>query len=275
MPFEAYKIYEEYEPDKYKNSTQKKVEQALDTAKKEGLIPETKEVNIEFNEAKEIFGKDFLGPEAIQTTFGVELTPDELQEIESIPFTREELEQAKQLGMMLVLRVPRIGEGKEIKPLTIDQIREKFSGGDTLGDPKKKKKKMFYRQKGDGWYDSEKFATQDTPKLGWGLVVKSVLPDSLGKNWEQQEEVLKNWAKQNKIDPTLVRRRTPVEIAYDTFLYYGENKETLLEDKWDWSSVQSSDGRFVDVGRFASVGLYVSGDARDSTTSDLGVCPAR
>ena len=39
MPFEAYKIYEEYEPDKFKNSTQKKVEQALDTAKKEGLVP--------------------------------------------------------------------------------------------------------------------------------------------------------------------------------------------------------------------------------------------
>ncbi|MDP3696526.1 MAG: hypothetical protein Q8R55_00665, partial [Candidatus Taylorbacteria bacterium] len=112
MPFEAYKIYEEYEPDKFKNSTQKKVEQALDTAKKEGLVPESKEANIEFDEAREIFGKDFLGPEAIQTTYGIELRQDELQEIENIPFTREELEQAKQLGMMLVLRVPSIGEGK-------------------------------------------------------------------------------------------------------------------------------------------------------------------
>lgn len=275
MPFEAYKIYEEYEPDKYKTSTQKKVEQALDTAKKEGLVPERKEANIEFDEAREIFGKDFLGPEAIKTTYGIELSQDELQEIEDIPFTREDLEQAKQLGMMLVLRVPRIGEGKEVKPLTIDQIREKFSGGDTLGNPKKKKQKIFYRSKGDGWYDGEKFATQETPKLGWGLVMKSVLPDSLGKNWDQQEDVLKNWAKQNKIDPTLVRRRTPVEIAYDTFLYYGENKETLLEDKWDWSGVRSSDGDFVGVGFFDSGGLDVDDDTRDGADSDLGVCPAR
>ena len=110
MPFEAYKIYEEYEPDKFKTSTQKKVEQALDTAKKEGLVPESREANIEFDEAREIFGKDFLGSEAIQTTFGVELTPEELKEVEDIPFTREELEQAKQLGMMLVLRVSRLGD---------------------------------------------------------------------------------------------------------------------------------------------------------------------
>ena len=275
MPFEAYKIYEEYEPDKYKTSTQKKVEQALDTAKKEGLVPERKEVNIEFDEAREIFGKDFLGPETIKTTYGVELSPEELQEIENIPFTREDLEQVKQLGMMLVLRVPRLGEGKNEKPLTIDQIREKFSGGDTLGDPKKKKKKMFYRKKGEGWYDNEAFATQETPKLGWGLVMKSVLPDSLGKNWDQQEDVLKSWAKQNNIDPALVKRRTPVEIAYDTFLYYGENKETLLEDKWDWSGVQSSGGYFVYVGHFASDGLRVGGATRDNAYSRLGVCPSR
>ena len=144
MPFEAYKIYEEYEPDKFKTTTQKKVEQALDTAKKEGLVPEGKEANIEFGEAREILGKDFLGPEAIQTTFGVELTPDELQEIEDIPFTREELEQAKQLGMMLVLRVPRLGEGKTERPLTIDSARELFAKGDALGDPKKKKQKVFF-----------------------------------------------------------------------------------------------------------------------------------
>ena len=275
MPFEAYKIYQEYEPDKYKTSTQKKVEQALDTAKREGLIPEKKEGSIEFEEVKEIFGKDFLGPEAIKTTYGVELTPDELQEIENIPFTIEELEQAKQLGMMLVLRVPRLGEGKTERPLTIDSARELFTKGDSLGDPKKKKQKVFYGKKGESWYDNEKFVTQDTPKLGWGLVMKSVLPDSLSKNWDQQDEVLKKWAKDNNIDPTLVKRRTPVEIAYDTLIYYGENKESLLENRYDWSGGQSSGGFFVYVGGFDSGGLYVSSDSRGIAFSNFGVCPSR
>ncbi len=275
MPFEAYKIYQEYEPDKYKTSTQKKVEQALDTAKKEGLVPEAKEVNIEFNEAREIFGKDFLGPEAIQTTFGVELTPDELKEVEDIPFTREELEQAKQLGMMLVLRVPRLGEDKTERPLTIDSARELFAKGDTLGDPNNKKQKVFYGKKGASWYDKEKFATQDTPKLGWGLVTKSVLPESLSQNWDEQEKILKKWAKDNKIDPATIKRRTPVEIAYDTLIYYGANKESLLENRYDWSGVQSSGGYFVSVGRFDSDGLSVYDAARDFTSSDLSVCPSR
>ena len=37
MPFPSHKIFEEFEPDKYKTSTQKKVESALESAKKEGL----------------------------------------------------------------------------------------------------------------------------------------------------------------------------------------------------------------------------------------------
>lgn len=272
MPFEAYKIYEEYEPDKYKTSTQKKVEQALDSAKKEGLVPETKEPGVEFQEAKEIFGKDFLGPEAAEATFGVELAQDELEQIETIPFTREELEQAKQLGMMLVLRVPRIGKEKTAKPFSINTVRQAFKAGDKLGDPKKKKSRVFYDQ---DWYDKESFATQLTPSLGWGLVMKEVLQESRSKNWDEQEEVLKKWAKDNKIDASKVRRRTPVEIVYDTLLYYGTNKESLLETSWDWSGVQSSVGYFVHVGSFDSDGLRVGYGARGYSDSFLGVCPSR
>ncbi|MDE1970077.1 MAG: hypothetical protein KGI50_00660 [Patescibacteria group bacterium] len=272
MPFEAYKIYDEYEPNKYKTSTQKKVAQALDIAKKENLVPEAKEVTIEFNEAQELLGKDFLGPEAVKATFGIELSPDELGRIENIPFTREELEQAKQLGMMLVLRIPRIGKDKTAKPFSINNVRGVFKAGDKLGNPTKKKTKIFYDQ---DWYNNESFATQVTPSLGWSLVMKEVLQESRSKNWDQQEEVLKSWAKQNNIDPASVKRRTPVEIIYDTLLYYGANKESLLESSYDWSAVQSSGGSFVFVGRFDSDGLNVYSDTRDGTSSDLGVCPSR
>ena len=272
MPFEAYKIYEEYEPDKYKTSTQKKVEQALNSAKKEGLVPETKEASIEFEEAREVFGKDFLGPEAAEAAFGVELSQEELEQVEDIPFSREELEQAKQLGMMLVLRVPRIGKEKNAKSFSINSVREVFKDEDTLGDPDNKKSDIFYDQ---DWYDNESFAMQDTPSLGWGLVMKEVLEESRDKNWDEQEEVLKAWAKENNIDPSKVRRRKPVEIIYDTLLYYGINKESLLENSYDWSGVQSSDGYFVNVGYFDSDGLFVSHDTRGFTYSSLGVCPSR
>ncbi|MDP2670867.1 MAG: hypothetical protein Q8P13_00135, partial [bacterium] len=81
--------------------------------------------------------------------------------------------------------------------------------------------------------------------------------------------------KENNIDPSKVRRRKPVEIIYDTLLYYGTNKESLLENSYDWTGVQSSGGGFVDVGSFASDGLDVGGDTRGGTGSGLGVCPSR
>ena len=270
MPFEAYKIYQEYEPDKYKTSTQEKVAKALAGAKKEGLVP--KREAVDFSEAKEIMGKDFLGPEAIETTLGIKLSPEELEQVENIPFTREEMEQAKELGMMLVLRVPH---DKDKKPLTLNRMREILAGEDKLGDPNKKKTKLFYRQPGDGWYKDEAFATGLVTGFGWGLSKKEVLQESLNKNWDEQEEILKKWAEENNIDPKTIKRRTPIEAAYDTMLYYGANKESLLETTYDWTSVQSSDGGFVGVGLFDSGGLRVNGGTRGLRFSNLGVCPAR
>ena len=270
MPFEAYKIYQEYEPDKYKTSTQEKVARALAEAKKDGLVP--KQEAIDFREVQEILGKDFIGPEAIETTLGIKLSPEELEQVENIPFTREELEQAKELGMLLVLRVPH---DKDKQPLTLNRMREILAGEDKLGDPKKKKSKLIYSQPGEGWYNNEAFATGSVTGFGWGLAKKEVLQESLSKNWDEQEEILKKWAGKNNIDPQAIRRRTPIEVAYDTMLYYGANKETLLEGTYDWTSVQSSDGSFVSVGSFVSAGLGVGRAARGGRRSDFWVCPAR
>ena len=270
MPFEAYKIYQEYEPDKYKTSTQEKVAKALAGAKKEGLVP--KQEAIDFREVREILGKDFLGPEAIEATLGIKLSPEELEQVENIPFTREELEQAKELGMMLVLRVPH---DTNKQPLTLNRMREILAGEDKLGDPQKKKSKLIYSQPGEGWYKDEAFATGSVTGFEWGLSKKEVLQESLSKNWDEQEEILKKWAEENNIDPQTIRRRTPIEVAYDTMLYYGANKETLLEETYDWTTVQPSDGKFAGVGYFDSDGLHVNNYSRDDRRSTLGVCPAR
>jgi hypothetical protein len=271
MPIPAYELYRPYEEDKFKTSTQKKVEQALEEAR-EGGTPEVRELLVELEEAREVLGKDFLGPEAIQKTLEVELDPEELEAISHIPFSRAELEKAKELGMMLVLRVPRTRDGK---PLTINAMREMFAKGDTLADPKKKKRQLFYRNKGEAWYDNEEFATKPTTQIGWGLVGKSVLSESTSKTWDEQETLLKKWAEQNGLDPTTVRRRTPVEVAYDTLVYYGQNQESLLEDRYDWTSVQSSYGGPVCVGCFGSLGLGVDDDSRGDRGAGLGVCPSR
>lgn len=230
-----------------------------------------REGDLEFQEARELFGKDFLGPEAALKTFGVSLTPEEIKTIERIPFSKAELEKAKELGMMLVLRVSHDKEGK---PLTINRMREVLAGEDKLGNPDKKKQKLFYRQPGEGWYNEEAFAKQ-AANLGWGLAMKAILEESRSKNWDEQEKVMQEWAKKNNLDPKSIRRRTPVEVTYDTLAYYGANKETLLEKDYDWTAAQFSDGLLVHVGRFGSGGLRVSSDGRGSANSGLGVCPSR
>lgn len=171
---------------------------------------------------------------------------------------------------MLVLR---ISHDKDGKPLTIKRMREIFDEGDALGDPKKKSK-IFYSKRGEGWYNNQEFATESTPKLGWGLVMKEVLPESLNKNRYEQKTILKEWAEKNKIDPATVKHRTPVEVAYDQFTYYGKNQESLLEKTYDCTSVWSFGWVVVNVGRFQPDGPNVFSNDPGGRNPTLGVCPA-
>lgn len=267
MPFEAYKIYQEYEPDKYKTSTQEKVAKALAGAKKEGLTP-VKEA-LDFSEVQEIFGPDFIGIEEVEQFTGRPLTLEEQRiaeekwqrKVEEQGLTKESLEQLKQEGFMVVLRVGTLA-GKEKKdkemPVTIKNLRQKFP--------------LFYNQ---DWYDNEKFASEALSGIDWGIVKKELLDESKSKNWDEQQEILKTWADTHGVDQKFVRRRTPTEVAYDVLVYFQVRNERILEKDWDWTSVQSSGGRFVSVGVFDSGGLYVNRDTRGYRHSDLGVCPAR
>ena len=127
MPFEAYKIYQEYEPDKYKTSTEQKVVKALEDAKKEGLAGG--EESLLWKEAKEILGEDFLGPEEVKEVFGITI-----EEVPAIPFSQAELERAKELGQQLILQVETMTEKTGIPasppknvPLTLLNLKKKFT----------------------------------------------------------------------------------------------------------------------------------------------------
>ena len=266
MPFEAYKIYQEYEPDKYKTSTQEKVAKALAGAKKEGLEP-VKEA-LDFSEVRELFENDFIGIEEVEWFTGHPLTPEEKQvveekwqkKIEEQGLTKESLERLKQEGFMVVLRIGTLA-GKEKKdkemPVTIKNLREKFP--------------LFYNQ---DWYNNEKFADETLSGIDWGIVKKELLDETRSKNWDEQQEILKAWAETHGVDEKFVRRRTPTEVAYDILSYFQARNERILEKDWDWTSVQSSDGKSVYVGYFDSDGLNVNHDSRAPRSFHLGVCPA-
>ncbi|MCD6149359.1 hypothetical protein J7J13_01060 [bacterium] len=139
--------------------------------------------------AKEVMGEEFFGFQEVEKAFGIRISPEDVPEI---PFSREELERAKELSQFLVLRSDKAPDGK---PLTLQKINEILKGKVSDGS------KLLYSDDGkgeiksDAWYKSEDFIKDETPRLSWALVSKEVIPNSTGKNYLQQTEEMLNYLK--------------------------------------------------------------------------------
>jgi MoxR-like ATPase len=269
--------------------------------KREGLSGALAE---QIKNAKEILGKkDVLGIEEIENTFGIKVRAED---VPHIPFSKEDLEKAKELGQFLILRVDKAkdGTGLSMKKMH-DLLAEEF------------------KKDGHGkilasidWYKEEEFFTKETPKLSWALTSKEVIPDSTSKNYlqqtegiidyikekvfkggalpkeyqdaikefaEQKEKISKlmkdDWQEATKILEELritkLTRKSPSESVYDFLAYFKTNKERLLENMYTWTSRRASDGKLVLVGPFDSDGANVDSVTPDSSRGALGVAFSR
>jgi len=264
--------------------------------------PETTGLAVE--KAREIMGIDFLGPEAVEKTFG--FMPEV---IPTLPFSESDLERAKELNQFLILRVNQIAEGKPLSMKEINKILEKQI-------KKEGKGKILYDT---SWYKNEDFFNKDTPKLSWALVSKTEIPDSTSKNYLQQTEQIAEYLKNlvfkdmdpNKVPPEYTEaideleaqkaeivalissnpreatlrlsnlkinqltRQSPVDALYDFLMYLQNNNSRLMESKYTWTYRLTSDGGLVSVGFFGADGANVSSWAPDSAYDDLGVSFSR
>lgn len=134
--------------------------------------------------ACEILGADnVFGPEAVRATWGVELA-----NVPAIPFSTEQLQRAKEMNMMLVLRVDMNEKGS---PLSLEEMnhktKEKRAGQDG---------ELLFSDDQYGVYNNwrrrigkEEFK-QTPPQGGWALVGRDFLADSAGKNYLEQTRVI-------------------------------------------------------------------------------------
>jgi hypothetical protein len=226
-------------------------------------------------EAREILGHDVMGPEEIEKAFGFKPNKEY-----PIPYSKEDLEKAKQLGEMLVLRTDQDAEGQTLTMhalCTNPILRQaaKDAGGMFLfdfTDPNHRK------------VTNEGYFLQDAPRTGWKLVSKEAIPDAPGTldDYVNQTRKLRDHLQKNdcllsgeftecsddrlaELDVLVVQderaaarqlaelavnrnhRRTAVEVLYDTALMFGGTGEILLRAYADWTSTVDSNGKIVKI----------------------------
>jgi hypothetical protein len=122
----------------------------------------------------------------------------------------------------------------------------------------------------DEWtIDTQPFATADTCRAGWAFVRRTPLPVTCNRAYRAQDEVLA------RDEHSGLRRRSAVEIAFDTLLWHRVRGERLLASAWDWSSSPSNDQGFAALGEFGEQGLGVIAYSRAVRFATLGICGQR
>ncbi|MBI2645103.1 hypothetical protein HYW94_02940 [Candidatus Uhrbacteria bacterium] len=259
-------------------------------------------------EAKEIMKeKDFIGPDALKTIFGIEV-----KDVPPIPFSAVELTEAKERGEFLILRMDALPGGK---PLTMQNLDLYFAGDfKALHNPT------------DDWKVKSEFFTKETPRVSWALVSKELIQNSTIKNYYDQtiairdhlkNEVFKGgmsreyedaiqefeaWVNATFPGKTSIQikaelqdnnkwqqyaerlanlkinqmcRQSGVDVLFDLAAYYKHNGVHLLPSTWTWTKSRDSDGRLVLVGVFDAVGAHVGRYSPDVTVGLLGVLLSR
>ena len=266
---------------------------------------EKKGEGISSKEAETLIGADhFFGAEAVRKAFpGVPLKPEQ---IPAIPFSREDLQRAKELGDSLRLRVNKAPGNSKLNMQKMQELLQ-----------------PAFDQKNEGnilydtdWYESEDFFTEE-PELCWVLTSDGIIPDSEDKDYLQQTEhiaeYLRDTVYQGKKIPqqyadaikemdsqkdeirrlidankwqeadeklanlkrNKLTRRVPVEVLYDMLVTFQNGDKRHLEDFYDWTCIRSSGGDLVDVGGFAPDGVYVGDWLPYGSGDGLGVVLAR
>ena len=147
--------------------------------------PEALEGEVSFEDAERLFGSDFLGAKKLEQVFGKKL------DLAPIPFKKEELERAKELGQQLIYQTdamdaknPDTGKMERNVPLTLENLRTYF--------PKTHDSGKFLASQGssDFWYKNEDFFKNEKPRVGWRLTSKDLVPGTTSKNYVDQTDRL-------------------------------------------------------------------------------------
>ncbi|MDO8523753.1 MAG: hypothetical protein Q7R74_00820 [bacterium] len=167
---------------------------------------------VSLQEAERILGrKNVLDSDATEQVFGVRAAEGPLL------FSEGEVERAGDLNSQLVFYSDRMNLKGETVPLTLANLKQKFP-------------KAFDRQ---DWYGGEDFFKNETPRVGWRLSTKDVIPGSTGKNHLEQTDLLAAEAKKMLRDNVIPEdRKGAYEAALADFAGKRDEIASLMGSDW-------------------------------------------
>lgn len=254
-------------------------------------------------QAEELIGSvNFFGPKEVKRALGIDIEP---KDVPQVPFSKMELERAKELNHFLILRIEKDNKGN---PLTMKILME-FKNEQTQNDSGK-------LLCDTDWYQNESFfTTEEISQTSWALVSREVIKNTTNSSYLHQTKILikylidKVYAGQSlpqayqeaidefktlkgsntnlesagdaleKLKITQLLRRLPVEVLYDLIVNH-DGKDSggrrLLIGTYDWSASRTSEGYFV------YLGCSLTGDLKifryvhsGGNYFDLGACLSR
>ena len=190
---------------KFQSTHERVTEEALSDAPEESEFVSPKE-------ARAIMGwRQFFGDFTINSAFGFHPSATHSETGHLVPFSKKELERAKELGQYLIYQVDKLPGDltllnamdftkRKLLPLTIENVYKEY--------------KPNYRQ--IGWrVDRKEFKKQDfwqkeTPRPGWRLVTPAGIPGAAGKDYIGQLQALVSYVEDE------VYKGQPVPAVYQT-----------------------------------------------------------
>ena len=271
MPFPSYKIFEQYEPDKYKTSEQKKVEKVLQEAGQEQLAK--RQEGIASPEFQELLAREghalekFFGEQIEVPDLPAEITPERYQEWKEKGYELHYLppeELTKDRGLPGWKKKPNDWFYDEIKEGNLSPDSAKLPGDWVLIDEREKPQ----YQGGQQTYDNDVLAPALEQLRKKGLIEKydSVPANSrFGIGWNElnQPEVKKALSEVLGVEPENLRLPKAIEWNYLGNAFY---KKWGDSNTWEWfeDSYQNGQGRLFGGhsggGGLSSVGWDGAGD---------------
>ena len=186
---------------------------------------------MDIKQAKEIMGKNFIGPEELKRIsfkLGIKDPFKIGRPIPNLLFSSKLLKKINK-DYLLILGIPVTKDGRK---LTINKMRSIFGWNSAKKEP------CFYNQ---DWYLKEKFANNKTLDFKWYLIRKNIRNDSRGRNPETLIKILKN------------RENFPSAIltVFTFFSYYFlTNGKILWKHDFIWCSDKDINDDRIYTGRY-------------------------